>query len=432
GLILRRAVPADADRLSAFNAEIHREPNSETPDHRIDAWTRELLQGDHPTFKPGDFTIVEDTHTGAIVSSLNLISQRWTYAGIEFGVGRPELVGTHPEYRNRGLVRAQFEVMHQWSAERGEIVQGITGIPYYYRQFGYEMGLALGGGRSGYEPNVPKLKEGEAEPYRLRPASEADLPFIMQTYAEAMQRSLVACVRDEALWRYELFERNPDSVGRRELRVIESTDGRAVGLSAHPPFLWRSALAVTFYELAPGFSWLAVTPSVARYLWASGLEYAQREGKKLEGFAFHLGAEHPVYLAVPDRLSRTWNPYAWYVRVPDLPGFLRHIAPALERRLAGSIAVGYSGELKLSFYRTGLRLVLENGRLAGAESWQPRPGDDGVAAFPDLSFLQLLFGYRSLEELEYAFKDCWVDKPEARVLLNVLFPKQNSNVWPVE
>jgi hypothetical protein len=46
-------------------------------------------------------------------------------------------------------------------------------------------------------------------------------------------------------------------------------------------------------------------------------------------------------------------------------------------------------------------------------------------------FLQLLFGYRSLEELEYAFADCYSETPEAAVLLNVLFPKQASNVWPL-
>ena len=104
---------------------------------------------------------------------MNLIPQTWTYEGIEFGVGRPELVGTLPEFRNRGLVRTQFEEIHKWSAERGDMVQGITGIPYYYRLFGYEMALDLAGRRFGYEANVPKLKDGEEEPYRIRPATEA-------------------------------------------------------------------------------------------------------------------------------------------------------------------------------------------------------------------------------------------------------------------
>src|SRR3990172_5714663 len=177
GLILRRATPADAEALSAFNGRIHSDAGPEQPDLRVAAWTRDLLAGNHPTFDAADFTIVEDTRTGAIVSSLNLISQTWSYAGIEFGVGRPELVGTHPDYRRRGLVRAQFEVIHQWSAERGEMVQAITGIPWYYCQFGYEMGLELGGGRIGYTPNIPKLKDGESEPYRVRLATRGPAPL---------------------------------------------------------------------------------------------------------------------------------------------------------------------------------------------------------------------------------------------------------------
>jgi hypothetical protein len=43
----------------------------------------------------------------------------------------------------------------------------------------------------------------------------------------------------------------------------------------------------------------------------------------------------------------------------------------------------------------------------------------------------LLFGHRSLDDLRQAFPDCRCQGDEARVLLNVLFPKQPSNVWPI-
>jgi len=43
----------------------------------------------------------------------------------------------------------------------------------------------------------------------------------------------------------------------------------------------------------------------------------------------------------------------------------------------------------------------------------------------------LLFGYRSFKEMEYFFADCWCDSEEVRILLNVLFPKKLSNVYPV-
>ena len=432
GLILRRSTPADAGALADFNARIHSDAGPQEPDEVTAAWTRDLLKGDHPTFGVDDFTIVEDTRTGAIVSSLNLISQTWSYNGIAFGVGRPELVGTHPDYRNRGLVRAQFEVIHQWSAERGEMVQAITGIPWYYRQFGYEMGLDLGGGRIGYTPNIPKLKQGESEPYRMRPAAEADLPFIAQVYDGAVKRHLIACVRDEGLWRYEIFGQSETNGYRRKVRVVESVEGEPVGFLTHSPRLRGPTMPVQFFELKPGVSWLEVTPSVIRYLQSIGEAYTKRDEKgEFGAFAFWLGTDHPVYHVFPDWLPGVRKPYAWYVRVPDLPGFIAHIAPSLEKRLAESNAVGYTGELKISFYRTGLRLVLDKGRLTGIEPWAPRRGDDGVAAFPDLTFLQLMFGYRALDELRYAFADCWVDTDDARAVLEAMFPKQSSEVWPV-
>jgi hypothetical protein len=78
---------------------------------------------------------------------------------------------------------------------------------------------------------------------------------------------------------------------------------------------------------------------------------------------------------------------------------MQHIAVVLEQRLAQSILIGHTGEEKLSFYRDGLRLIFEQGRLKAIEPWQPEQWAED-AAFPDLTFLQLLMGYRSLEELQ--------------------------------
>jgi GNAT superfamily N-acetyltransferase len=432
GLILCQATPEEVERLVVFNGDLHRELGAEEPQEWIAAWTRDLAARPHPTFDPGDFTFVEDTNSGEIVSTLCTISQTWSYEGIPFGVGRPELVGTHPDYRRQGLIRAQFEVIHQWSAERGEMLQAITGIPYYYRQFGYEMTMTLGGARIGYKRQVPKLKDGEEEPYRVRPATEADLPFISGVYDHGIERYPVACVWDEALWRYELTGKDKKNVNRRELRIVEAADGEPVGFLAHTVTLWENRISVTTYELKPGVSWLAVTPSVVRYMWALGEEYAAEDPEQeMQRFIFGLGAEHPAYEVFHKGLPETVKPYTWYLRVPDLPDFLRHITPALERRLASSLLVGHSGELKISFYRDGLRLVFEQGQLATIEPWQPTVQDGGQAAFPDLTFLHLVFGHRTVDELDDALADCWTSTDEARALLNALLPKRPSHVWPI-
>lgn len=429
GLILRRATPEDADALAEFNARIHGE--NEADRQRVAAWTRDLLARPHPTLSPDDFTIVEETASGRIISSMNLIPQTWTYEGIEFGVGRPELVGTLPEFRNRGLVRVQFEEVHRRSAERGHLVQGITGIPFYYRQFGYEMALDLGGRRFGYEGNVPKLKDGEAEPYCIRPATEADLAFVAELYQQATRRHAIACVRTPEIFKYELEGQSSLNANRHEMRLIEDQAGEPVGYLQHSHWLGMTGLSALWYELRPGTSWLAVTPTVVRYLWNKGREYAEREGKMCNSFGFMLGAQHPVYEALRKDLPACHEPYAWYLRVADLPGFLNHIKPALEERLAQSVAAGHSCEIKISFYRNGLHLAIEKGRIISIEPWKPTPEDGGVLAFPSLTFLQILFGYRSYDELHRAFADCWCDGEEVRALTNILFPKKLSDVFPV-
>ncbi len=436
GLVLRRSTVDDAEKLANFQAEIQYQPDAQGSDVYVGAWTRDLLTRPHPTFDPGDFTLVEDTRTGAIVSSLCLISQTWTYEGIPFGVGQPELVSTHPDYRRRGLVRAQFEVLHEWSAQRGQMVQAVAGIPWYYRQFGYEMAMTLGGNRTGYRPHLPKLKEGEQEPYCVRPAVEQDLAFIADLYEQGARRYPVACTRDEALWRYELSGMSTLNVERHVLGIVETAQGEPVGFLAHANHLERNSLWLDCYELRSDVSWLAVSPSVVRYLWAQGDELAAQgvatnPNPEMERLSFGLGVEHPAYEVLQARLPEVRPPYAWYLRVPDLVGFLQHIAPALERRLAESPLVGHTGELKLSFYRSGLLLAFEQGRLARIEPVQPLSNDWGNAAFPDQTFLQILFGYRSLQELRASFADCWASGDEPRALLEALFPKCASRVWSV-
>jgi hypothetical protein len=353
GLILRRSTPADAEKLADFNSRIHSDDGPEKPDDRLGWWTRDLLERPHPTFGEGDYTIVEEQATGRVISSLNHISQTWTYDGIPFRVGRPELVGTLPEFRKRGLVRIQFEEIHKWSAERGEMVQAITGIPYYYRLFGYEMCVDLDGSRSGFEVNLPKLKEGEPEPFRFRAATEADIPFMSEVYVYGSRRSLLSAVRDESLWRYDLNGRSEKSIQRFVLKIIDKVDnGEPVGYLAHPEYAWDVSCPVMAYELKPGISWLDVTPSVMRYMWNIGQTFCEKERKTRSAFTFALAGGHPVCDVFHDSPPRVRQPYCWYIRVPDLPrssvtsrrclsaAWRHRSSPASAVRASASIAAG--------------------------------------------------------------------------------------------
>jgi hypothetical protein len=278
------------------------------------------------------------------------------------------------------------------------------------------------------------LKEGESEGFTFRNAKEADIPFLSELYVSGCQRSLVACLRDEAIWKNEVVGKSEKNIMRQEIHIIETKSGKRAGFIVHPPFTWGDAMVVLEFEVAPGFTWREVTPSVIRYLETMYhlLMPDLGEKKPFGAYGFWLGEDHPVYHVIPDKLPRVRKPYAWYIRLVSVPDFLRLVTPVLEKRLSDSVISGYSGEVKITFYRDGVHLVFEKGRLVNTEAWKPTPmGHSGEAGFPPHTFMQLLFGYRSLEMLKANFADCWTERDEMHVLLDALFPRHPSNVWPV-
>ena len=441
GLALRAATTADAEPLATFVGDTLRAQDGDAPDHHLADWTRDLLEGRHPAFAPADATVVTDTRTGEIVSCMHLLSQTWTYGGVPIPVGQPELIGTRTERRGGGLVRVQFELLHRRSTEQRHQMQVITGIPWFYRQFGYEFAIERGGGPvlhiDGLQPPEP------APGWRVRPAGLGDIAFLVTAHAAAATRSLVSVPRDAALWRYELEGKRPGSAARREIQILER-DGQPVGYIVHAISLYGHNLTVMAFEVVAGVSW--------REAWLVSLHYLKKTGEAMAAASpgtqfrvlsfWFLAFEHPLYRVF--QFKERDEGYAWYVRVVDLPGFLRTVAPALERRLAASPCAGHSGTLTLGFFRDGVRFTFERGALKTVEAWEPAIAVQGLelgrvsndprrplAMFPDLTFLQLLFGFRSLEALETAFPDCVVRTNEARALLLALFPRSPSDVWPV-
>lgn len=431
-LVMRWGKPEDAQAVAEFNAKVH--SDTAEPDGYVYYWTLELFQGKHPTVGPSDFLIVVDeSKNNKIASTLCLISQTWSYEDIIFKVGRPEIVGTDEEYRRKGLVRAQFEVIHALSAERGEMVQGITGIPWYYRQFGYEMGLDLGGARRLYWPNVSILSKDKTETFKIRPATLEDIPLLGQLYQKNCESSLIRRVRNETEWRFELTRTNPKSSDYRQFFIIESmpTEGSTAEPVGYCEFAsnFPGALSI-IRELAvlQGISLRSVGEFLTRAIKALADEANKERKQALQGISFNFGQYHPIYEAMGNQLEKQIPPYAWFIRVPDLAGFIRHIAPVLERRLVGSVVEGFSGELKLNFYTSTLKLTFEKGKLVETGTFTPEKVAGGDALFPDLTFLQLLFGYRSLQDLRYARADCYYTNETTAVLLNVLFPMRPSRV----
>ncbi|VAW36454.1 hypothetical protein MNBD_CHLOROFLEXI01-2004 [hydrothermal vent metagenome] len=433
GLTLRWATADDVEELAAFNVRIHTD-DLKKPETWLARWTEDLMRGDHPTTNASDFTlVVDESATGKIVSSMNLISQTWLYEGVPIAVGRPELVGTDSAYRRHGLIRTQFERIHAKSAARGELVQAITGIPWYYRQFGYGMALDLGGGRTFLwnRPGNDKAVDVEKEAYRIRPAVAADWATLQTLYEANNRGSLISRARDEAAWQYELTIPNPESMYARQFLLVETAVSPSKPIAYVEYKQWGKTYSVRELGVLSGHSWRAVGLFLMRHFQKMAADLQEKKGKQLHGVTFILGQAHPIYEALGSQLEKQKRPYAWFIRVPDIPAFLRHIHPVLEQRLAASVLAGHSGTSKLNLYQQHLSLRFESGKLKEVGSYTPKRIEDGDIYFPGTTFLQLVFGHATLDELNAVHADCHARNVEAAVLFNILFPKKPSWLVPL-
>jgi GNAT superfamily N-acetyltransferase len=442
GLIRRWTTAADTEKVGRLMASVFRDGADKPPRAREMDEARVVMSVAFPFMGPGDFAVVEDTSRPErpLVACTSLFRHQWSYAGIPFGVGRPEEVATDPDYRNRGLIRSLMEMVHARSTAEGHLVQAITGIPYFYRQFGYEYVLDLDGCRNTPVTAIPEKTRNEPEAYSLRLATIDDVPALQSLYNQRRGNSLVWHETTEAFWRYHVESWHDPAVAGKDvtlvglgkrLHMIMNAAGDTCGFAWVVAVRWNDEIRVTALELASGVNWQAAMPSVLRALCSLGHEAPclGPDVAPLGAISFHLGRAHPAYEVLGQRLAPHHKPpYAWYLRVPDISAFIRLITPVLEERLARSVLTGHTGELLIDFYRGGLCLQFERGRLASIESWKAPPfGDNAHAGSPALTFLQMLFGYRSLAELRAIFPDVWADE-KAALLLDTIFPALLSTV----
>src|SRR5260370_19417121 len=241
GFLRRWSEANDSEELVSLTGKVCRDEADEPPNTRAENLVRELMSGRHPLMGPRDFIVMEDTRRREyrMVACTCYWSQTWEYEGIRFGFGRPEIVGTDPDYRNRGLVRSMFEEIHARSEAEGHLAQGITGIRYFYRQFGYEYALNLDGRRITNLSLIPAAKENEPEPYTLRDATEEDITLIQELF-DRPGRESIGTSPIEANWlRYHL----------RMWNVVETDDN------------WHLQVIIDRAAMAPRFLLTPLVPS---------------------------------------------------------------------------------------------------------------------------------------------------------------------------
>lgn len=387
---------ADVERLDAFNAAIFGDDIAGT--------TVQLLMH-HPHTHPDDWFYVEDAASGQIVSALCLIPWTWRYEEVELKAGEVGIVGTLPAYRGRGLVRQLTAHHHERLHAGGYDVSHIQGIPYFYRQFGYEYAIPLEGGWKVMPYAIAAAPTG---PYQFRLAGVADIPALARLYEAATARLAVHAVRDEAQWRY-LLEHGVHTDMSRQYWLALDASGGAVSYWAVDERGFGEGLIVSEAAPMPADLGLAVLDRLKE-------QAAERDKPFIR---LRLPASSDLVQAARGCGASDGGTYFWQIHLPEPARLLNRLAPVFERRLAGSIYRTFSEDLLISLYRGALCLHFEEGKLLGVEALGPV--ESSPVSIPPLLLPVLVFGTRSLAELQAAHPDLSC-APRLRPLLETLFP----------
>ncbi|MFI6102476.1 GNAT family N-acetyltransferase [Lentzea sp. NPDC051213] len=323
-----------------------------------------------------------------IVSTVTLMDETVTLAGLDIPAGQVEQVATDVEYEGRGLVRQLMGWAHDRSSSRGHLVQVMIGIPYFYRQFGYTYSMPVKQTR----PLVSKPEPVAG--HTIRPATEADIPVLDQLQNQAQQHADLRMGHTTQCWRW-LVNRTGSTTWIVERDGVPVATGRST-----PP----EEGDVTLGEIA------GVDDDAVK-----ALVHLVNPDAAVE--------RYPVleeYLA-----PRFLGMEQYQVRIPDVPKLFEHLRPVFTKRLQGQ----EPADVLLGFYRTHVRFRWDGTEMSPYE-WggvMLGPGDQGGSGIaPDL-LAPLLFGPHGMDGLRRIFSDVY-PAPDNKDLAFALFPPVTSDL----
>ena len=392
-------------------------------------WVDDLSDPTRPSISLDDsWVVVDPQQDERVVAVLLLIPQRWRYEDIDLPVGRIEAVATHEDYRRRGLMRALMEAAHERSEALGHPLQVITGRPGVYRPFGYTQAVARWQRAQVPVSAIESLPDGEQPQFSLRPATDADIPNLMEWEAYCGRHRALTCARTAEEWHYELH-RTRSRQSRTE--IIVRNDGTDVGYLALTP---SGGICYNFV-VGERSSHLQTFEDVMRGM----LDCANRwEAEAGNAPPTHLIFDEGLQTTLGKLLDETYpaaiqkRPSCWHLRAASPARLINHIAPVLERRLLGSGANCYSGRLKISYHNgRGLELIFDEGKISACDIEIREEEHYYIdASFTHDALLNLVFGHNTLDEVARVLPDTSANRTAA-VLFKELFPVKASQLWAI-
>jgi predicted acetyltransferase len=373
----------------------------------VDDLAKKLIRH-HPSMTLQNFLVIK--RHDKIVATLNLIPVKWSIGRIPLKVAEMGMVATLAEYRHRGLQRRLISEFHKKAAEQEYDLCAIEGIPYFYRQFGYEYALPL--------LEETKIRLDQIPHYTsktdVRPFTDEDIPKATQLLTQSQDKFCVHVIRDEQIWRMQQ-QTGIASGNKFEAYAVEK-DGDVLAyfrIDAKPE---EKALVLREASDTDLYTGEAILKFIKDMGTQRGLETL------ISRISYHAPLTHQLVALGAVQQN---PPYAWQIRVMDYVKIFRKMKPLLEKRLAKSVYHTLCEKLNFNFRRYTVQIAVENGAIADIARLDSN--DDRTIGLNPLVFTQLLLGHRSRHELETTYPDFNI-RQSHKHLIDVLFPKLPSHI----
>jgi predicted acetyltransferase len=372
----------------------------------VDNFVKKLITH-HPTMMLEDFLVIK--HHGKIVAGLNLIPIEWSIGGIPLKVAEMGCVATLAQYRHKGLQRWLINEFHKRAAEKGCDLCAIEGIPYFYRQFGYEYALPL---NQETKISINQIPDYETK-LNIRPFTDRDIPKAMQLLTQSQKKFYVHSIRNEKIWKMQqktgiasgdkfegyALEKNGEMVAYTRIKDRPETKELILSEAVETHQYTEEAILRFLKDTAKQRGFESVSTRISYY----------------DSLANQL-----VVLGAVQRKA-----YAWQIRILDYAKIFEKMKSLLEKRLASSAYRHLSMKLIFNFYRYAVEITVEDGRITSINK-SDNSEDRNVRVNPEV-FTQLLLGHRSREELEATYPD-FIVQASHKDIIDTFFPKLPSHI----
>jgi hypothetical protein len=330
-------------------------------------------------------------------------------------------VGTDAAYRHRGLVRLLYSHFEQ-ELQRGQYdISTIEGIPYFYRQFGYDFVIPMEQNVLLHLEQFPKQSAVLTDAVSLRQADTDDIAKLDSLYRSHNMGLLMYSPRDRQLWELQehfrhyfehkfvtmIVEEAGDVVGY--LRYLEP---KADAVEKRQPFTVVENHITTYRGVMMCLEFLREKAA------EHGLSSVRINGPDINNL-------RRVALAYGAVARKGWK---HQVRIPDIVRFLTSIQSVIERRLRGTMFERTTQDVRLNTFRRCYTLSFNEGQIS-------RISDEGfvdTAQTPEFGvseqdFVRMVLGAADIDEISEHNIDSYA-RGLTRHLVHTLFPKRESYI----